>query len=181
MNGRWCNLQLEGLPRFVYFALVLCLGGCATSDDPREGGFVSGVVGLASGGYEKRVDDRERRYGAERGEQRRLMAEAEALERERMKVKRELQQADRRLAAVESKMRRARARSAGQRRPSGSSEQVLRRLDATEAKISSVKGALDETRGGDRPVADLKARSIEINKELDEIDSLVDMVAGSSF
>ena len=39
--------------------LPVWLAGCATSADPHEGGFVSGVVGLAGGGYQQRVAERE--------------------------------------------------------------------------------------------------------------------------
>ncbi|MEX0970457.1 MAG: hypothetical protein WD046_08460 [Paracoccaceae bacterium] len=38
------------------FALV---AGCSTSDDPAAGGFFNGVSGLAGGGYQARVDERQ--------------------------------------------------------------------------------------------------------------------------
>src|SRR5712671_1787721 len=34
---------------------LLLLAACATSPDPAKGGFISGVSGLMSGGYEQRV------------------------------------------------------------------------------------------------------------------------------
>lgn len=40
-------------------AAVLLLGACQTTDDPREGGLLGGVSGLSSGGYEKRIQERE--------------------------------------------------------------------------------------------------------------------------
>lgn len=40
-------------------ATLLLVAGCSTSDDPAAGGFISGVSGLASGGYQGRVDERQ--------------------------------------------------------------------------------------------------------------------------
>ena len=34
---------------------VLLVAGCVQSDDPAEGGFYSGISGLAGGGYEGRI------------------------------------------------------------------------------------------------------------------------------
>jgi hypothetical protein len=39
--------------------VCVALAGCATSGDPAEGGFINGVAGLAGGGYEARIADRE--------------------------------------------------------------------------------------------------------------------------
>ncbi|MEL7469492.1 MAG: hypothetical protein AAFN27_13625 [Pseudomonadota bacterium] len=42
--------------------LVLCttvLSGCATNEAPSDGGFISGVKGVASGSYQDRVDERQ--------------------------------------------------------------------------------------------------------------------------
>lgn len=52
MSGRMRKRHWDRIPLLGHLAVVLCLCGCATSDDPHEGGFVSGVVGLASGGYQ---------------------------------------------------------------------------------------------------------------------------------
>ncbi len=40
-------------------ALALGLSACTVSEDPADGGFLSGVVGIAGGGYEQRVADSE--------------------------------------------------------------------------------------------------------------------------
>jgi len=53
---------------------ALLLQGCATSPDPAEGGFISGVSGLSSGAYKQRVQDR----SAELERLRREQSEAEA-------------------------------------------------------------------------------------------------------
>jgi hypothetical protein len=67
-------------------ALLAMPIGCATSSDPHDGGFVSGVVGIAGGGYERRIDEREQSYRGELDAQARLKAEAQALEQEQAAV-----------------------------------------------------------------------------------------------
>lgn len=181
MNGRtrlrrpYLGLQLGTL------ILPWCLFGCATTEDPHQGGFVSGVVGLTSGSYEKRISDRESRYQTELDDQQRLMAEAEALRRERARVESDLNQANRRLASLDRKVRQTRAQIAREQSASSAAQQKLQRLDATEAKIAGVRGKLDDSRPGESPVNELAARSREINRELDEIDTLVGVVSGSGF
>ncbi|AUI69735.1 hypothetical protein [Beggiatoa leptomitoformis] len=50
----------------VYGILVLSLfvNACAVSDDPAQGGFFGGVYGITSGGYDRRVDEREQNLAA---------------------------------------------------------------------------------------------------------------------
>jgi chromosome segregation ATPase len=181
MNGAMNPRHRHLIAGVGILVLPWCLFGCATTDDPRQGGFVSGVVGLTSGGYEQRISDREHSYRTEVDEQQRLMAEAEALRRERARVQSELNQANRRLASLDRKVRQTRAQIAREQGPSAAGRQKLQRLDATDAKIARVRGDLDDTRSGDRPVNELAARSTEINRELDEIDTLVGVVSGSGF
>ena len=181
MNGRASWRRRFPVAPVGALLLPLCLSGCATTDDPRQGGFVSGVVGLTSGGYERRISERERSYRMEVDEQQRLIAEAEALRRERARVESELNQANRRLASLDRKVRQTRAQIAREQGSSAAGRQKLQRLDATDAKIARVRGELDDTRSGETPVNELAARSTEINRELDEIDTLVGVVSGSGF
>jgi len=53
--------------------VVVFLQGCA-SDDPRQGGLLGGLIGLGSGTYDRRVDDRR---AALRADEQRLQQEAE--------------------------------------------------------------------------------------------------------
>jgi hypothetical protein len=61
---------------------VLLLAGCVQSDDPAEGGFYSGIAGLAGGGYEGRIAEREAAVTAAQSRQTALAAELAGLERE---------------------------------------------------------------------------------------------------
>ena len=158
-------------------AATVWLGGCATSDDPHAGGFVSGVVGLAGGGYQRRVAEREGAYQGELSAQQRLQAQAKSLEEERAAVRTDLKRANARLADLERRLAQQRAllRTAG-----GQSAQQ-RRLAQAQAKVSRTKGALRGVRPDEQPVGDLQARSAAIQRDLDQIDRMVGTVSGQGF
>lgn len=161
----------------VLQGLVVCSGlvlaGCATSPDPHQGGFVNGLVGLAGGGYERRIEDREQTYRAELTAQDQLQAQARQLERERAAVRSELDQASQRMRALEARIQRERRLLAAQRSEAARANRV--KLDQAEKRLGTVKTAL----GG----IDLDAQSIDTSKhsvrslenQLSEIDSLVEI------
>jgi hypothetical protein len=157
------------------------LTGCATSADPHEGGFVSGVAGLAGGGYQRRIDEREGVYQNELDAGQRLKAQARALEQERGQVRGDLARAQARLATQERRIAAERARLGADRQRSAAGQAELRRLDQAQARLASTKVQLRAVRPDEQPVADLKTRSKDIQKELDEIDGMVGVVSGSRF
>jgi hypothetical protein len=63
-------------------AAALAAAGCVQSNDPAEGGFYSGVAGLAGGGYKARIAEREAAVAAAQSRQTALAAELAGLERE---------------------------------------------------------------------------------------------------
>ncbi len=65
------------------FGLVLVgltLGACETSDDPAEGGFINGIAGLAGGGYDARIEEREQNLSAAEARQAELKAQLAGLQ-----------------------------------------------------------------------------------------------------
>jgi hypothetical protein len=62
--------------------LIVLLAGCDVSEDPSQGGLVSGVAGLAGGGYEARIDEREGAVATSRARQAELAAELAGLDAE---------------------------------------------------------------------------------------------------
>lgn len=161
-------------------SVSVCLVGCATSADPHEGGFVSGVVGLAGGGYQRRVDEREGVHQGELDAQQRLKAQARALEQERAEVRGDLARAQARLASQERRIaqERSRLRTVGQ---TTATQASLHQLDLAQARVATAKGQLRGAQPDEQPVTDLKARSQGIQKELDQIDSMVSVVSGTRF
>jgi septal ring factor EnvC (AmiA/AmiB activator) len=165
----------------LFACLPILLAGCAISDDPHQGGFVSGVVGLAGGGYQQRVDDREGAYQGELDAQQRLTAQARALEAERARVKGDLSRAQARLADQQRKIAAERARLNSARSRSAADQARLRRLDQAQAQLVSTKGQLLAAEDDGLAVSDARTRAQAINDELDQIDSMVGVVSGSRF
>ena len=165
----------------VCAGLPLCLVGCATSPDPHQGGFISGIVGLAGGGYQQRIDERQGTYQVELDAQQRLKAQAREVEQERTAVKGDLARANARLAALQQRIAQQRAmlRTAGG--PSAARQGELRRLDQAQAQVKRTQGALRGVHPDQQPVTDLKARSAAIQRDLDQIDGMVATVSGKGF
>lgn len=61
---------------------ALLLAACATSENPADGGFLSGVSGLSSGTYDARIEERTAAVETEQARQAALSAELAALEGE---------------------------------------------------------------------------------------------------
>jgi chromosome segregation ATPase len=54
---------------------ALALAACTISEDPADGGFLSGIVGLAGGGYQNRIDALEAQLAADQAEANALASE----------------------------------------------------------------------------------------------------------
>ena len=54
---------------------ALALSACEVSQDPADGGFLSGIVGVAGGGYQGRVDERQAALDAEQAQANALAGE----------------------------------------------------------------------------------------------------------
>ena len=153
--------------------------GCATSPDPHEGGFVSGVVGIAGGGYERRIDEREASHREALDAQARLNAEARVLEQERAAVRSDLTRAQSRLAAQEQRIARERARLRAAGRRTAADQQRLARLNQAQARVDQAKRGVSQIQPDEQPLTDLKAQTRDIQLDLDEIDNMVGVVSGT--
>lgn len=71
--------------------------GCATNDNPREGGFFGGIAGLSSGAYEERLKQREQYLAQQRDIGQNLQQDSRALKHDRQKLEQEFA----RLAAID--------------------------------------------------------------------------------
>ncbi len=142
---------------------------------------MNGLAGLAGGGYQRRIDEREGVYQGELSAQDQLKAQALELERERAEVRSELDQARARLAALETRVRRARARLAAQSHGTTATQAQRAQLDRAESRIVQTRDQLGSIHPGDQSVADLKTRSLALQSELDDIDELVGTVSGKGF
>jgi chromosome segregation ATPase len=163
----------------VVAALTAGLSACATSDDPADGGFISGVAGIAGGGYDKRIEEREDAYREQLDAQAALEAEGRRLEQERAEVRAQLGQAQARLAAQQRRIAAERRRIAAG--GSAASAARLRQLDQAQSRVDATRVAVRTAGRGDQPVPELKASTRDIEAELQQIDDLVGVVAGEGF
>jgi len=165
------------LPAFASLTVLGALAGCATSPDPRDGGFVSGVVGL-SGGYQRRIDERRETLSAEQAAQRRLAVERQDVEMERDAVRAELQRAEQKLAAQQQRIAAERARILALKQQSAADSARLTELKRAETRAGDAKRKLRAADVARDPLPSLQAKSRSIEQELREIDGMVTAVGG---
>ena len=132
--------------------LSALLGACATSTDPREGGFFGGVSGLNTGAYEQRVRDREANLAQLRETQRSLNEETRALESEK--------------SAVYQRVEADRAR--------------VRKLNTDIAALDKRVSALGSQQGADQKrVKELQTRLDDLKRKSAQQGSALDALEGS--
>lgn len=161
----------------IILGLVVCVDstliGCATSPDPHQGGFVDGIVGMAGGGYDRRIKDREHAYQVELTAQDQLRAQAQELERERAAVRSELDQASRRMRALEARIQHERRLLAAQRSEVARANRA--KLEQAEQKLGHVKTALSKVDVGAQSIDASKNNVRSLESQLNEINALVEI------
>jgi hypothetical protein len=164
---------------YATLAVLIALAaatGCAISDDPREGGFISGAVNLSTGRYEQRVQEREQQYQREISDQERLMQQAQELQQERARVKRDLDNATRELAMLEASLRRQQEQL---RRESRMTARDESRLREAETKLAGLRVRVAQAQQSEKPVEELARESKGIKADLEELDSMVELLGGA--
>lgn len=163
---------------------LFLLGGCASSPDPREGGFFGGIHGLSSGKYEQRVKERDERLKRMRALQEEMRTEGRELELTKAELEqafRDEQQAladlDRDIGAMEDNLA---ALAAGDEQQAKQIEEIRRRLQILKGKGASEaqKFTLDDlegTHGHD----EARLRLLQLTEQRDalrrEYDLLLDL------
>ncbi|MCB1853189.1 MAG: hypothetical protein KDI83_20845 [Gammaproteobacteria bacterium] len=134
------------------------LAGCATSDDPREGGLFGGIQGLAGGGYERRISEREENLARMREMQRELSQESAALDAQKQQHQQALQMERRKLAALDADVRSLQRKLAGMKKEEGETGQRIaeleQRLNRLQHGMSRQTSALDALEGSGTAGAD---------------------------
>jgi chromosome segregation ATPase len=161
---------------FGFLALTQ-LAGCATSGDPHEGGFINGIVGL-SGGYQRRLDERETILSGERAEGRRLETEQRRLEAERDAVRNDLDRAQRRLAAQQQRIAAERARIQALRRQTAADRARLAELNKAQGRARAVNRTIKQADPARDALPGLEAKTRDINREIEEIEAAVGIISG---
>lgn len=133
--------------RYIPIAAALALAACETSDNPADGGFISGVNALSTGAYDARIEGKEAEVRAGQAQQANLQAELASLRGEYDSVKLEI-----------VRLRNA-AKTSGATIPADLSQ----RVNATI--ISLPGGANDAERAANlrRAIADARALASELS------------------
>lgn len=181
----------------VILSIVL-LTGCATTDDPREGGFFGGVHGISSGAYERRAQEREENLAKMRAVQKDLEAETANLDEQRSQRQMVLNQEKSKLATLNKDVKALDAKLATLSKKQGVSDKrvtdLQSRLSVLKGQLSNQKTTLDALEGsgtagadalegsgtgalGDTRRQQLEAQRLELQKEYDSLLSLTLMLA----
>jgi chromosome segregation ATPase len=144
---------------------TLVLSACATTDNPREGGFFGGVQGINSGAYDKRIEEREdslQRLNAikqELGEeQAHLSSEKQRKQARLAGLQQQLAQLDKETAQLSRQLDQRRSELAGEKAKTARLKQDLAQL---RQDVASLEGR----RAAGRPVAELEAERDRLEQE----------------
>jgi len=148
---------MKTLPLITALALV---AGCSTSDDPAAGGFFNGVSGLASGGYQDRVDERQADVDAEQARAASLAGQQSSVAAQTASVGAQIDALRDELTRLRIQIanQQAELRSAGVAIPASLNTQINATINA------SPSGANDAERLANlqRAIADARALSAEL-------------------
>lgn len=186
------------LIRMISIGSVCLLTACATSENPREGGFFGGIQGLSSGTYERRISEREDNLARMREIQQELDQESARLDARKQQRQRVLSEEQRKLAALDSDVKSLERKLAAMRADeSVSSKRVAdlnQRLTQLKGGLSNQQSALDALEGGAASGADalegtgsggadstrrkqLEKQRLALQQEYDELLNLTLMLA----
>lgn len=174
-------MTLKTLTILSCFVVAVLVSGCAVTDNPREGGFVSGMNALSTGQYEKRLQQRKLLYKDESQAKQGLEQQAVALndqaQLEKSKLAAEQQQMSKLksdLAAMEVKLNKVRQRSSRQKKEiSGAKDrikEIRKEMESQENSISLIDSDNSTSTQPDR----LKALQTERERLTKEYSALLE-------
>jgi chromosome segregation ATPase len=167
------------IPFTAVSAMLLLLAGCATSPDPAQGGFISGVNGLMSGGYDQRVAAQSMELDRMRAQQAAAQATANQAQVTLAARERSLDTLRGDVARLERSLRDAQAKAARQRAQNASlsdrDRQLMTDLDRSKARLAGLQEQLranptpQEYDAVQKEYLDLRTTVTALNQELNEV------------
>jgi chromosome segregation ATPase len=158
-------------------ALAAGLAACQVNEDPAEGGFISGVTNLATGGYEERIDEREAELGTLEGEQSALELRAAEIRRQQAELDAEIASAEGQLATLRRRLADLRLQLAAAGEPLESENWT--KLQDAEARVVLVQNRMVTVNDASQPVDTRLDEVAEIENVLAGVSSLVNELAGT--
>lgn len=135
-------MQKPILTSKYFIVTTLLLSACVTSEDPADGGFFNGVNGLAGGGYQARVDERETNLANAQARNAELTGQLATLRGQHSNLKTEIIQ------------KRARLRAKGVKLTVASERDVQQVIGANPQSAAALR----------RAIADARALSAELTR-----------------
>jgi|SRR4051812_2353822 chromosome segregation ATPase len=154
---------------------LLPLAGCGVTSDPSEGGFLGGIQGLVSGGYDQRITQRKAALGnlqtgnhlLEQGNKQ-LSAEAGGVASERRRLHRQI-------AALDARTTELTARTGQLRTDTETKRQQRAELDRRLQQVRNDLAALNREADGNRMTAEAAERQRwELEQELADLSVVAD-------
>ncbi|MGB5158071.1 MAG: hypothetical protein WBN77_11640 [Desulfobacterales bacterium] len=165
----------------ITILVAIALPSCATSNDPRQGGFFGGIAGLSSGTYDARVQQRQEELNRQRNTNQDLKEESRTLESKAQERESELNTERQRLAEMEENLStlqanvdRLKAKSDKQKSEIAS---LKRKIKDARKRLKSQQAALDELDRAGGSAADpdrYKVLVKERNRLADEFKKLLE-------
>ena len=136
---------MRSVSRFLLaMSLAWGLNACAVSDNPREGGLVGGLYGIFSGGYDQRVQERQRNLDSlksleqgSRVEQNSLLSDKAREQNALKKLQQQSQHLDRELETLKRRISQTRLDIAQQ-------QALAQRTQNLQSEVKSLQGKIKE-------------------------------------
>lgn len=143
-------------------ASALALSACEVSEDPADGGFLSGVVGVAGGGYQARVDALEAQLSADQARANSLASEQLRLQAASASTSAQLRNLRSQFAALQAVIRSQVATLEAKGTPlSGSLKAKVQTVSSASPSGGSDAARLTSLRGA---IADARALSNDLSR-----------------
>jgi chromosome segregation ATPase len=143
---------MRQIRRFVIVSVLLLVAGCATSSDPAQGGFISGVNGILTGSYDQRVNARsgelyrlKTQQVAAQDEARRAQSDVAGRERQVRELRDKVNRLDRSLKAAQAAAARQQSQNVSL---SVKDRQLAAELESDRARLATLQAQLQSGAAG---------------------------------
>ncbi len=157
-------MSIKNMVFMVFIATVL--GGCATTNcDPTQDGFIGGVGCTLSGGYDKRINARERELERSKQKQQQAGIQQQALNTEFQNLRVQFEELSDDIDSLEAELDK-RQRTTGL---------VIENVEQLNDKITQVRNKLarlkqqQKVAGGGAKAAELKKQAKKLQQEVDDL------------
>lgn len=152
-------------PLCAVFVSGLLSVSCATTDDPRQGGLISGMHSIGTGAYDKRIEEREARLQRLREMQQELKSEQQQLETDRSERQARLDELEGRLKRLDAESRQLLTELQTNRAHLAENRSRQARLEQDLTALRSAIADLDRKRDSDISVAALESERDRLEEE----------------